>query len=367
MFQRIALRNWIWVALLLGLVLAQGQEAGPPPIEGVYLGFVGNQAVVAQFKTDDGLWGRYYFRQEGLDIRLEGQYKKQIYTLSEVYPANRGGAFTLARRRDFIGQVQLVGSYSRGKTRSEVVLRPLKRQDLVAGIKSAWLQEIKYFDPYLFLKFDRPLSAGRRIRYGRMAFRWYTEPKSGVQMVRLEGNYAVNAALETEQFKRATKALECNSGKRQGYSSDTQVAWLTRYTLSLRSYVRLCGGAVPSANSLTFDVRSGQKLALEDLYRILRVPSGYDPGLGEDTNWGLFPDYLLARRRVLVTKALLASPKTKLNPLCWGEESGLEPTDILRESWYLTGQGLMLQMDFPQGLDACDTEMLIPYGWLRRR
>lgn len=349
------------------LAFGQSQKVdSPPPLEGTYLGFVGNQAVVAQFNTDDGLWGRYYFRRDGLDIRLEGSYKNQIYTLSEVYPASRQGSFTLALRRDWLNQTQLVGTYSKAKLRAEVMLRPMRDSDLVSSVSGASLQDWKYRDPYLFLKFDQPLAAGRRIRYGRMAFRWYTEPKSGVEMVRLEGQSALNLTLEREQFKQAAKTLECNLGDRSGASQETRVAWLTRYTLSLRSYSTACGSSIRTPTSITFDVRSGKRLALEDLYRVLPLPKGYDPSLGEDVNWQLYADYLIQRRKILVNKALFANPKTQLDPLCWGEESGLEATDLLNESWYLSADGLMLQMDFPQGLDGCDTEMLIPYSWLKR-
>ena len=361
-------RFWMVITMVLGLGLAQGMDA-PAPLQGVYTGFIGNQAVVAQLSSEGEPSGSFFYRRDGLDIQLSGSVQNGRYVFGELYPANRRGILTLNWQRDDLNQQLLVGNHQLGNRSNLVLLRSLQRQDLIAAVSAPILENWKRYNPYLFLKFDQPWLIGRRLRYGRINLRWYTEPKSGVSLLRLEGSNPVNGSLADEHLRLAAKALRCNAGGQTGWRQTVSLNWITRINLSLRSNVQAnceAGFADSFPASMTFDLRSGKRMALEDFYRPLRIPQGYDASQGEEYNFANFADYLERRKRVLTVRALLWNRKAKLNPRCWGEESGLEPTDILNaDSWYLGRDGLTVQIDFPQGLNECDLELSIPYSGLR--
>ncbi|MDX2004705.1 MAG: hypothetical protein SFU83_05455 [Meiothermus sp.] len=351
---------------LTALAHAQTEEA---PLQGVFVGFFGNQAVVAQFGGEGELRGRFYYRRDGLDIVLEGGLQGGKYVLGERYPDARRGILTLSWQRDDLNQRLLVGNHQLGQRSSLVLLRPVQRQDLIAALNAPLLEGWKRSDPYMFLKFDQPWQVGRLMRYGSIRLRWYTEPKSGVSLPRLEGRSPVNPTLADEHIRIAARALRCNAGAQTGWRQATTLSWITRTNLSLRSVATTrceAGGSDSFPASMTFDLRSGKKLALEDFYRPTWVPRGYDPAKSEEFNFANFSEYLDRRKRVLTVRALLWNRSTRLNPHCWGEESGLEPTDVLSaDSWYLGRGGLTVQLDFPQGLNECDLELTIPYAGLR--
>jgi hypothetical protein len=275
----------------------------------------------------------------------------------------------LGWQRDDLNQLLLVGNHQLGNRSNLVLLRGVTRPDLIAGVNTPLMEGWKRSDPYQFLKFDQPWRVGRLLRYGRISLRWYTEPKSGVSLPRLEGRNPVNLTLADEHIRMASRALRCNVGGQTGWQQTTTLNWITRINLSLRSTVtsRCEAGLTDSfPASMTFDLRTGKKMALEDFYRPTWIPRGYEAARGEEYNFTNFADYLERRKRILTVRALLWNRKAKLNPRCWGEESGLEPTDILNaDSWYLGRGGLTVQIDFPQGLNECDLELTIPYSGLR--
>lgn len=337
-------------------------ETSSKALQGVFVGTVGNKPMVLRLKPEQG---KYFFRSDGLDIRLIPEFKKdgQII-LREVSPARRKGTLEGAWSNN-----RFKGSYVLAdRIVAPVEFKRLEPSDLNNPLRAKQMELWKRTDAYTFLKFDQTFQLSRVIRFRKTRMIWYVEPKSGVRLARFEGkNYGnLNQALLDEHLRMAAQALECNLGRGTGWQPRVQLAWLAYGFVSFNiSHHIYCGG--PSRDhfpgSLTFNRFSGERLSLEDFYRIHRLPKGFDPA---DPDWTEFWPYLRAKEQALVNMALFNNPRVKLSPRCWGEESGLEPTDVLNASrFYLTPQSFVLQVDFPQGMNECDQEFSIPYSVLR--
>lgn len=374
------LEGWrtIVAVLLLGQAVAQSGQAAlpkpmpsakpqttePPPkaLQGVFVGTLGDKPIVLRVRPEQG---KFFFRSDGLDIRLEPEFKKdgQII-LREVFPARRSGSIEGAWGND-----SFKGSYVLGnRILAPVEFRRLRPEDLNAPIAARQMELWKKTDAYSYLRFNQTFQLSRVVRFRKTRMLWYIEPKSGVRLARFEGkNYGnLNKALLDEHLRMAARALECNLGRGTGWQAQVQLAWLAYSFVSFNiQHSIYCGGPYRDSfpASLTFNRFSGERLSLEDFYRIRRLPRGFNPA---QPDWTEFWPYLRAKEQALVNMALFNNPRVKLSPRCWGEESGLEPTDILDASrFYLTPQNFVLQIDFPQGMNECDQEFVIPYRTLR--
>jgi hypothetical protein len=338
------------------------EKPTPKALQGVFLGTVGNKPVVLRIRPEQG---KYFFRSDGLDIRLAPEFKPdgQI-VLREISPTRRKGSLEGTWNNG-----GFKGSYVRGnQIVAPVEFRRLEPADLSSTLTAGQMERWKRTDAYTYLKFDQSFQLSRVVRFRKTRMVWYSEPKSGVRLARFEGkNYSsLNKALLDEHLRMAAQALECNLGRGTGWQPQVQLAWLAYGFVSFNITNDIyCGGPYRDRfpTSLTFNRFSGEKLSLEDFYRIRRMPRGFNPA---EPDWTEFWPYLKAKEQALVNMALFNNPRVKLNPRCWGEESGLEPTDILNASrFYLTPQNLVLQVDFPQGMNECDQEFPIPYPVLR--
>jgi hypothetical protein len=92
----------VGVLLFLTAVVAYAQPAPPAPVQGVYIGFVGNQAVVAQLTSEGETRGRFYYRRDGLDIQLEGSIQNGKYVFGERQPSGHPDLGLAARRPESV-------------------------------------------------------------------------------------------------------------------------------------------------------------------------------------------------------------------------------------------------------------------------
>jgi hypothetical protein len=338
------------------------------PLNGVYIGLIGEQPVVAKFRSSNSrITGSYYYRRYALDIPLEGTISKGFIDITEH--TQYGGDVNW---QGHLENGVLIGTFFAQKPLA-LRLRPVRESDLThPGFSSGLLKAWRSSRPYDYLKFDRPLKTSSIKRYGSKHIQWITEPKSQLTFPRLLGSGAtrINQALEQQQLRTALEAFDCaGAGGGPGFGTweqHVEIALLTQHVLSLDIHVWVfCGGAHPEGfpASVTFDIRTGQQLRLEDLWRVVKIPAYLDLKTENDAYFA----YLKTRGTALRQLAI------KANPLLAVENSSdtagcyFSDEEFVYADWYLTSKGLVLQYDFPHANDFCESvnEPVIPYSLLK--
>jgi hypothetical protein len=337
-------------------------------LNGVYIGMIGKQPVVAKFRvTDSRMTGSYYYRRYALDIPLEGTISKKSIEITE-HTINGGENTWQARLEQDI----LVGTFL-GEKPLALRLRPVRESDLQhPGFQSSLLKIWKTSSRYDYLKFDQPLKVSRIQHYGSKRVQWLTEPKSQLTFPRLlgSGTARINQALENEQLKTALNAFDCagvgGAGGFGWWEQSTQISLLTSHVLSLNIHAFVyCGGAHPEGfpASLTFDINSGQQLRLEDLWRVVKIPVGLNLSTENDVYFAYLKTRgIVLRRLAIKANPLLADATSNDTAGCYFSDE-----EFVYAGWYLTPKGLVLQFDFPHANDVCESvnEPVIPYSLLK--
>jgi hypothetical protein len=364
------LRRIVQVLLFLcavSFVLASKSQM--PSFDGLYIGVIGGQPVVARLGTDGiNIRGSYYYRRYSLDIPLEGTVSKAGIELTE-HTQYGGDATWRAKLEHDV----LVGEFSNDKFTLPLRLRPVREADFNhPGFKSGLLKAWRSSRPYDYLKFDLPLQASAIKRFGSKRIQWLTEPKSQLRFPRLLGNNTtrINQALEKQQLSTALEAFECAGyGGGPGFGTweqNIEIGLLTSRVLSLDIHAWVnCGGAHPEGfpDSLTFDLQTGTTLRLEDLWRVVKIP----PEVKLSTDNDAYSAYLNNRGIALRRLAIKANPQLALENS--SDTAGCYSSDeeFVYASWYLTLKGLVLQYDFPHANDVCESviQPVIPYSLLK--
>jgi len=283
---------------------------------------------------------------------------------------------------------QLSGTYTllKGDKTLPMTLKPVSSTDLKGPLSNPQLAGWKKNNPYLFLKFDRPLLRGQYPvnasssssadlplknvlgKVGGVGFYFMSEPKSKISLPRLEGAlYAkVNTALTGHQLEVAANVLECNvSEPDHSFQYVPALRLATPRLVSVQAAVDLfCGGAHPTTytDALTLEVSSGKKLELEDLYRFAPLPAGVNLQTFEP--FEKYDAFASARKKVLETLIYAQRPDLKKKGECYGPDTGLDAWKSLY--WWLSDKGLVLESDFPHVAAACTEAVTLPYALLEK-
>lgn len=357
----------IGASALLAAVAVPAAAAPQASPRGTYVGTLGGAPVVVQVGTGStGEGDRYFRRADGRDVPLQVTVRGALVTAEEN---ELDAAFALrARLRLTATDGRLRGTWTAAATGRSlpVVLRRATAADVpVTGPAAPVVEAWRRTDLYAALRLDRPLV---RVRVARLAGRtvtWLREPRSGIVFPRLPGAGAVNEALADEHLRRAQAALSCPLA--DGWDEKVHVSLLTRRFLSLRGYAFVyCGGAHPDGFPVpaTFDLATGTQVELEDLYRVVPVPAGVDPGTAPEggTAFDHWIGYRIDRGARLEKLARQAMPAVARGR-CWGGEIG-DPWTFV--TWHLSARGLVLQGDFPHVADVCDPiTITLPWALVR--
>jgi hypothetical protein len=337
-------------------------------LNGVYIGMIGKQPVVAKFRgADSRITGSYYYRRYALDIPLEGTVVRESIEITEH--TQYGGDVTWQGKLE---HGVLVGTFL-GEKPLPLRLRPVRASDLIhPGFQSSLLKTWKNSSKYDYLKFDQALKVSSIKRYGSKRIQWITEPKSQLTFPRVLGlgTTRINLALEQQQLRTALEAFDCaGAGGGPGFGTweqSVEIGLLTDHVLSLNIHVWVfCGGAHPEGfpASINFDLHTGAQLRLEDLWRVVKVPANVDLSTENDAYSG----YLKTRGAALRRLAIKANPKLADDNSSDTAGCYFSDEEFIYVGWYLTPKGLVLQHDFPHANDVCEgvDEPVISYALLK--
>jgi hypothetical protein len=286
----------------------------------VYEGTLGKAAIVVEFADDPAVAGptpagRYFYRSKGVDIPLLGVGKGRSLVLTEeeacdadACPAGTPGpvaaTWTLSPHADggLSGTWKGAGSplkivLARVGSRAAPADHPATPFGLHAFSDDLFFSDAAAIDdaisPYDRLRLDAALTLGAVTRWGDVAFRLVTDPRSkfGYPRIVAAGDTDIgpaNRLLEARQKKMTLSALNCaalryasfadpdgsrgpGGGDLAGYDETTNsVDFLTPRLLGWTESGSLyCGGAYPEnfSNAYLVDVASGRLVGNDELFR----------------------------------------------------------------------------------------------------
>jgi|GEM_PF-2542645 len=373
------------LALLSPTLLLNSAQAAP--LEGTYIGTVGTSPVVAVFGNKDTQFeNSYYYRKFGQDIQLEQAEKNGQMVLTEFGPFPEQLKRATATLKLEGGQLSGTYTLNKGGKALPMILKPVSSADLKGILVNPLLESWKKNNPYLFLKFDRPLLRGQYPvnasnsssadlplknvlgKMGGVGFYFMSEPKSKISLPRLEGPLyqKVNTALEGKQLDVARSVLECNvTEPDHSFNFAPTLSFVSAKLVSVSAAVDLyCGGAHPTSytDTLTLEVASGKALELEDVYRFAPLPA--EVNLKTFEPFEKYDAYVSARKKTLEPLIYAVRPDLKKNTDCYGPDTGMDAWKTLY--WWLSNKGLVLESDFPHVAAACTEAVTLPYALLEK-
>ncbi|ENC6422504.1 hypothetical protein ACEUAT_19085 [Aeromonas veronii] len=357
------------ITRLLGLgclLLAMAAQAGE-----VYQGKVGRMPVVMTLdaSSDGTVSGRYFYRKYRKDIPLSGKWEGKNLLLSEGW--NNSEPEKIAMRLEQAGN-GLRGEWV-GKKPLSIVLTVVDGRaiQIPDPVLASWRQR----DPYELLRLEGlSLKTNKSEPFQGYGLQWLQEPQSNITLFRITSGLPaellgkLNHVLADRQWSEVASYFQCMSSPMGGEFDQTVTPHLISPNLLSVSIFTgyFCGGSHPDFGDspLNIDVATGEVLALEDL---LWVGSGapvkfdkksYDPAESDYKAKSLAP-WIVKEFQRLYPNEMVPDPE---------ECNYADPSVWEYASWYMTGNGIVLDPSFPRVERNCElTEWsILPWSVIKQ-
>lgn len=368
----------------LGGSLAWGQHMAAGAIDGVYRGTIGKQAIVLEIGATDphrhdaftdedvpnhAIEGRYFYRQHGVGILVEGTVLKDGSLRLQEYQHRKPSG---AEWRLWFHQDSANGFFCRCDARQS---RPPAPHD---GLSISLTRVSHGFDPglgslgladnptpdqaYYDLLLDFPLQTGPEIPAGEWgAYVMQTDERFKVVLPHLTRfpdkqvmsrvNQDLAARLKGGRLAAADclQGLDFNSGS---WDEEVHVGVFTERILSIvRDEEYFCGGAHPDGgpDPILYDMRTGRDLDMKDVFKVQETSATLE--------YGSVPQGATHSLLLGLYKKHYVRPDSECDENEIGDDTAIK--------MYFDQTGLVIAPELSHATRGCGPAITIPYPELR--